>query len=104
MLAPHQQPRVPGDQLTGQPRQHPPLVGPHFCNFLKLVSHPTNMWLQLATSIVDPNTFNLDPDPEFLHNLDPGPGLCYKFSRNTIFLKKFETIRQYWNHENFLVS
>ena len=27
-----------------------------------------------ATSVVDPNTLNLDPDPEFWPNLDPDPG------------------------------
>ena len=32
------------------------------------------------SSVVDPNTFFLDPDPEFWTNLDPNPGwLCYKF-------------------------
>ena len=30
-------------------------------------------------SAVNPNTLNLDPDPEFLPDLDPDPGLCYKF-------------------------
>ena len=33
----------------------------------------------LITSVVDPNTLNLDPDPGFLPNLDPYPGLCYQF-------------------------
>ena len=34
----------------------------------------------LLSSVVDPNTFFLDPDPEFWTNLDPNPGwLCYKF-------------------------
>ena len=33
----------------------------------------------LLSSVVDPNTFILDPDPEFWINLDPNPGLCYKF-------------------------
>ena len=27
-----------------------------------------------ATSVVDPNTLNLDPDPGFWLNLDPDPG------------------------------
>ena len=29
--------------------------------------------------VVDPNTLNLDPDPEFWPNLDPDPGLNYQF-------------------------
>ena len=31
--------------------------------------------------VVDPNTLNLDPEPdlEFLPKLDPDPGLCNKF-------------------------
>ena len=29
----------------------------------------------LPTSVVDPNTLNLDPDPGFWLNLDPDPGL-----------------------------
>ena len=28
------------------------------------------MW----TSVMDPNTLNLDPDPGFMPNLDPDPG------------------------------
>ena len=32
-----------------------------------------------GVSVVDPNTLKLDPDPEFWPNLDPYPGLCYKF-------------------------
>ena len=37
------------------------------------------------TSVVDPNTLNLDPDPGFCPNLDldpdpgPDPGLYYQF-------------------------
>ena len=31
----------------------------------------------LVTSVVDPNTLKLDPDPEFWPNLDPGRGSCY---------------------------
>ena len=34
-------------------------------------------------SVVDPNTLNFDPDPEFWPNLNPDPypdlGLCYQF-------------------------
>ena len=30
-------------------------------------------------SVVDPNTLNLDPDPEFWPNLDPDPELYYQF-------------------------
>ena len=33
----------------------------------------------VSSSVVDPNTLNLDPDPEFWPNLDPDPGLCYQF-------------------------
>ena len=29
----------------------------------------------LCSSVVDPNTLNLDPDPGFWPNLDPDPGL-----------------------------
>ena len=29
------------------------------------------------TSVVDPNTLNIDPDPGFVPNLDPDPGLYY---------------------------
>ena len=36
----------------------------------------------VASSVVDPNTLNLDPDPEFSSNLDLDPGLCYKFLKN----------------------
>ena len=37
--------------------------------------------LFLVTSVVDPNTLNLDPDPGFWPNLDPDPDpeLCYQF-------------------------
>ena len=31
------------------------------------------------SSAVDPNTFNLDPGPEYWTNLDPNPGICYQF-------------------------
>ena len=34
---------------------------------------------EVSGSVVDPNTLKLDPDPEFLPNLDPDPGLCYQF-------------------------
>ena len=30
------------------------------------------------SSVVDPNTLNLDPDPGFWPNLDPDPGLYYQ--------------------------
>ena len=30
-----------------------------------------------VTSVVDPNTLNLDPVPEFWHNLDTDPGLFF---------------------------
>ena len=32
-----------------------------------------------AGSVVNPNAFHLDPDPEFWPNLDPDPGLWYQF-------------------------
>ena len=41
---------------------------------------------------MDPNTLNLDLDPEFWPNLDPDPGLCYKFLKeklkNTVIFKE----------------
>ena len=42
---------------------------------------------------VDPNSLNLDLDPEFLSNLDPAPGFCINFERKmliflTIYFKK----------------
>ena len=39
----------------------------------------THKTLEYGTSVVDPNTLNLDPDPECWPNLNPDPGLCYKF-------------------------
>ena len=38
--------------------------------------------------VVEPNTLNLDPDPGFWHNLDPG--LCFQFRKKKlkIILKK----------------
>ena len=46
------------------------------------------VWLYI--SVVDPNTVNLDPDPEFWFNLDPDPRFCYKFKKKNVqsFLKK----------------
>ena len=41
---------------------------------------PVNRKRQLLVPIsrlVDPNTFNLDPDPGFWPNLDPDPEFCY---------------------------
>ena len=32
-----------------------------------------NVFSLVLTSVVDPNTFNLDPDPGFWPNLDPDP-------------------------------
>ena len=32
-------------------------------------------------SVVDPNTSDLDPDPEFWNNLYPDPGLDYQFCK-----------------------
>ena len=34
---------------------------------------------RISSCVVDPNTLNLDPDPEFWPNLDPDLGLCHKF-------------------------
>ena len=34
---------------------------------------------------VDPNSLNLDLDPEFLSNLDPAPGFCINFERKMLF-------------------
>ena len=48
-----------------------------------------------ATRVVDTNTWNLDPDPEFWPNwdrdpeLDPGPGICYSILRKEKKLKQF---------------
>ena len=43
----------------------------------------TESSLGQVSSVVDPNTLNLDPDPGFWPNLDldpdPDPGLNYKF-------------------------
>ena len=38
-------------------------------------------WSVIMTSVVDPNTLNLDPDPGFWPNLDsgPDPGLYNQF-------------------------
>ena len=40
---------------------------------------PINKFRSGIISVVDPNTLNLDPDPEFWPNLDPDPGLWYHF-------------------------
>ena len=34
------------------------------------------------TSVVDPKTLKLDPDPEFWTNSDPDPGLCNQIIKN----------------------
>ena len=61
--------------------------------------------LFIVTSVVDPNTLNLDPDPEFLPSLNPDLGLCFQFSRKKFknnfreqfSLKNlFSTIRKEW--------
>ena len=41
----------------------------------------TTEHIHRKSSVVDTNTLNLDPDPEFWPNLDPDPELCYKFIR-----------------------
>ena len=33
---------------------------------------------------MDPNTLNLDPDPEFWPNVDPDPGLGYQFWKKNL--------------------
>ena len=42
-------------------------------------------WALLPTSVVDPNTLNLDPNPGIWHNINPvpdlDPGLCCQFER-----------------------
>ena len=47
------------------------LIPPPYFGYLDVVA---------SFSVVDPNTLNLDPDPGFLLNLDPGPdpGLYYQ--------------------------
>ena len=37
-----------------------------------------------AGSVVDPTPWNFDPDPLFLPNLDPDPGLCYQFGKKKL--------------------
>ena len=46
----------------------------------------------VRTSVVDPNTLNLDPDPEFRPNLDLDPGLGYQFK---IILKKDNLLQKH---------
>ena len=46
----------------------------------------TTEHIHRKSSVVDTNTLNLDPDPEFWPNLDPDPELCYKFIRRKFFL------------------
>ena len=47
-------------------------------------------YVREPASVVDPNTLNLDPDPELWPNLDPNPdkgpdpGLCYKFLKKNL--------------------
>ena len=36
----------------------------------------------VVCSVVDPNTFNLDPDPGFWLNLDPDPGYTISKKKN----------------------
>ena len=45
------------------------------------MSSPIILFLlgSIRTSLVVPNTLNLDPDPEFWFNLDPDKGFCYNF-------------------------
>ena len=53
-------------------------------------------FVMILTSVVDPNTLNLDPDPGFWPNLDldPDPGLYNQFRK-----KKFKIILE---KNNFL--
>ena len=45
---------------------------------------------------VDPNSLNLDLDPEFLSNLDPAPGFCINFERKMLnFFEQF-TFKKYF--------
>ena len=39
-------------------------------------------FLGSSSSVLDPITLNLDPDPGLWSNLDPDPGLYNQFSRN----------------------
>ena len=63
---------------------------------------------------MDPNTLNLDPDPEFRPNWDPYQGYVIEFERKfnnsltfkgkTIFLYKiFFTVTKYCHRKKFLV-
>ena len=49
--------------------------------FNEEVSDETPLNVVVGVSVVDQNTLNLNPDPEFWPSLDlePDPGLCYKF-------------------------
>ena len=60
----------------------------------------------LQSGVVDPNTMNLDPEPEFLSNLDPELGLFYQFWKKNlklIFKKKnnFLKLKENYGNENF---
>ena len=50
-------------------------------SFVKFYEHCRSGYelVQYLTSVMDPNTLNLDPDPEFWPNVDPDPGLGYQF-------------------------
>ena len=47
-------------------------------------------YFNLLNHVVDPNSLNLDPDPEFLFNLDLDPGLCNQFWRKKMIKTIFE--------------
>ena len=41
-----------------------------------------------GSRVVDPNAFNVDPDPKCWPNLDPDPGYLYISFEKTIYKKK----------------
>ena len=41
----------------------------------------------IFSNVVNPNTLNLDPDPEYWPNMDPDPVLCYYQFEKKIYLK-----------------
>ena len=50
-------------------------------NFFKWIYYSASRLAKSTQSLVrpDPYTLTLDPDPEFWTNLDPDPGIGYKF-------------------------
>ena len=52
---------------------------PSFLTPLTWSCATSHNFILLCSSVVDPNTLNLDPDPGFWPNLDTDPGLYYQF-------------------------